>query len=46
MKKNDSERRYPELYEKVVPIALLIIGLAIALLLIVAVATLLGWMPG
>ena len=46
MKKNDSERRYPEFYEKIVPIALVIIGLAITLLLIVVVATLVGWIPG
>ena len=46
MKKNDSERRYPEFYEKIVPIALVIIGLAITLLLIVVVATLVGWTPG
>ena len=46
MKRNDSERRYPDFYEKLVPIALVIIGLAITLLLIVVVVTLLGWMPG
>jgi hypothetical protein len=40
------ERRYPELYEKLVPIALGVILVAIAVLLIVAVAVALGLFTG
>jgi hypothetical protein len=40
------ERKYPELYEKLVPIALGVILAAIAMLLIVAVAVALGLFTG
>jgi hypothetical protein len=36
------ERKYPELYEKLVPIALGVIVVAIVVLLIVAIAVVLG----
>jgi hypothetical protein len=39
-------RRYPKLYEKLVPIALVVILVAIAVLLIVAVAVALGLFTG
>jgi hypothetical protein len=39
-------RRYPERYEKLVPIALVVILVAIAVLLIVAVAVALGLFTG
>jgi hypothetical protein len=38
-------RRYPQFYEKAVPIALAVIGLAIALLLLVILAVALGLFP-
>jgi hypothetical protein len=40
------ERRYPELYEKLVPIALVVILVAIVVLLIAAVAVALGLFTG
>ena len=40
------ERKYPELYEKLVPIALGVILVAIVVLLIVAVAVALGLFSG
>ena len=47
MSKNDdrsnAERRYPPIYEKAIPIALVIITVAIMALLVIIVATTLGW---
>jgi len=40
------QRKYPALYEKLVPIALIIILVAIVVLLIVAVAVALGLFSG
>jgi hypothetical protein len=41
-----TERKYPELYEKLVPIALGVIVVAIVALLIVAIAVALGLFSG
>ena len=41
-----TERKYPELYEKLVPIALGVIVVAIVVLLIVAIAVALGLFSG
>jgi hypothetical protein len=40
------KRQYPPLYEKAVPIAVGIIGLAMVVLLIIALSVLLGLFPG
>jgi hypothetical protein len=44
--KTRPKREYPPFYERVVPIALLIIVVAIAILLIVVLGVLLGLFPG
>ena len=43
---NPSGRRYPAFYEKLIPVALAIIGVAILALLIIIVAVALGLFPG
>lgn len=45
-KRGSAPRRYPAVYEKAVPIALVIIGVAIAILLLVIFAVALGLFPG
>ena len=40
------ERRYPQLYERVIPIALAIIVAAIAVLLLIILAVVLRTIPG
>ena len=45
-KQGAHKRRYPSLYEKAVPLALAVIGIAIVLLLIVIFAVALGFFPG
>jgi hypothetical protein len=44
--KPDTKREYPAVYEKIVPIALGIIGLAIVVLVIIAIIVALGFFPG
>jgi hypothetical protein len=44
--KTSPKREYPPIYEKLVPIALLIIVVAIVILLIVVLGVLLGLFPG
>jgi hypothetical protein len=39
-------RRYPAFYEKLIPVALVVIGVAILALLIITVAVALGLFPG
>ena len=41
-----NKRQYPPLYEKIIPIALGIIALAILALLVISVAVALGVFPG
>ncbi len=45
-KPHPSKREYPGVYEKIIPIALGVIGLAIISLLIIAVLVALGLFPG
>ena len=48
-KKNDDvspRRQYPPLYEKVIPIALGVIVIAIVVLLVIVVGVALGFFPG
>jgi hypothetical protein len=45
-RKNEQRRQYPPIYEKIVPIALALIGLAIFVILIVILAVALGMLPG
>jgi hypothetical protein len=45
-KPQSSKREYPGVYEKFVPIALGVVGLAIISLLIIAVLVALGLFPG
>jgi hypothetical protein len=45
-KQRTNKRQYPPLYEKIVPIALGVIALAILALLIISVAVALGLFPG
>jgi hypothetical protein len=40
-----TERKYPELYEKLIPVALGVIVVAIVVLLIVAIAVVFGLFP-
>ena len=46
MPKPDKKRTYPTIYEKIVPIALGIIGALILILLIITFAVALGVFPG
>ncbi|HEY77403.1 MAG TPA: hypothetical protein G4O00_14695 [Thermoflexia bacterium] len=41
-----SKRSYPPFYERAIPVALGIIILGIAILIVVILAVLLGWVPG
>ena len=41
-----TERKYPELYEKLIPVALVVIIVAIVVLFFVAIAVALGLFPG
>lgn len=43
---NTKRREYPPLYEKMVPIALGIIGLAVAAILVIILLVVLGLIPG
>ena len=45
-KKGPPKREYPAFYEKFVPIALGVIGLAIIVLLVIAMLVVLGLFPG
>jgi hypothetical protein len=40
------ERRYPPFWEKVIPIAIAIIGVIIVILLLISIAVALGLFPG
>jgi hypothetical protein len=44
--KEEPRRQYPPFYEKMVPIALIVIALAIILVLLVIFAVVLGLFPG
>jgi hypothetical protein len=44
-KKKSTQRQYPPLYEKVVPIALVLIGLAIVVILVIILAVAFGIFP-
>ncbi|NOZ28910.1 MAG: hypothetical protein GXP39_12785 [Chloroflexi bacterium] len=44
--RNSSKRQYPPVYEKIVPIALGIIVVAIIVLLLIAISVILGIFPG
>jgi hypothetical protein len=44
--KEPSTRTYPPLYEKIVPIALVLIGLAILVVLAIILGVALGLIPG
>jgi len=44
--KKTSGRQYPPLYEKFVPIALVVIAIAILVILVIAVSVALGLFPG
>ena len=46
MTNNKPKRRYPPIYEKIVPIALGLIALAIVVLLLIIVGVALGLFPG
>lgn len=41
-----SKKQYPQVYEKVIPIALVILGLATVFILLVIAAVVLGIFPG
>ena len=45
-KEPTKKRQYPPLYEKIVPIALVVLALAILALLIISFAVALGLFPG
>jgi hypothetical protein len=45
-RKASRKREYPPIYEKVVPVALLLIVVAIVILLVVVLGVLLGLFPG
>jgi hypothetical protein len=48
-KKDDTpptKRQYPPLYERIIPIALIIIAIAIAILLLITVGVVVGVFPG
>jgi hypothetical protein len=44
--RRSTERRYPGLYEKLVPVALVVIGLIVAALLVIIFGVALGLFPG
>jgi hypothetical protein len=44
-KEKSTKRQYPPIYEKVVPIALVLIGLAIVAILAIILAVALGFFP-
>jgi hypothetical protein len=41
-----TRRRYPPLYERLVPIAMVLIGLAIIVILLIIIAVVMGFVPG
>jgi hypothetical protein len=45
-RKQQTRRRYPPLYERIVPIALVLIAFAIIIVLIVIFGVVLGLIPG
>jgi hypothetical protein len=45
-KSNSSRKQYPRVYEKVIPITLVILVLATVLMLLVIAAVVLGFFPG
>ena len=40
------KHQYPRLYEKIIPIAVGLIALAIVILIIIIVGVIFGWFPG
>jgi len=44
-KKKPAQRQYPPIYEKVVPIALVLIGLAVVVILVIILAVAFGIFP-
>ena len=44
--KQPSKRQYPPVYEKIVPIALVLLAIAITIVLIIAISVALGLFPG
>ena len=44
--KQQTRREYPPLYERIVPIALVLIGLAIIVILVTIIGVALGLFPG
>jgi hypothetical protein len=44
--KQPSKRQYPPVYEKMVPIALILLAIAITIVLVIAISVALGMFPG
>ena len=44
--KHKTERRYPPLWERIVPISLVVIGVAVAVVLLIILSVALGLFPG
>ena len=43
---NTPKRQYPPVYEKLVPVAMVLIGIAILFVLLIAISVALGLFPG
>jgi hypothetical protein len=44
--KNTPRRQYPPVYEKIVPVAMVLIAIAILIVLLIAISVALGLFPG
>jgi hypothetical protein len=44
--KDTPKRQYPPVYEKLVPVAMVLIGIAILIVLLIAISVALGLFPG